>query len=46
MNALAATHDAAVQMIDTSIVRVHQHAACVIRNKTQSMGKLRGGLTS
>ena len=23
MNALAATHDAAVQMIDTSIVRVH-----------------------
>jgi hypothetical protein len=28
MNALAAAHDAAVQMIDTSIVRVHQHAAC------------------
>jgi transposase len=28
MNALAATHDAAVQMIDTSVVRVHQHAAC------------------
>jgi hypothetical protein len=26
MDALAA-HDAAVQMIDTSIVRVHQHAA-------------------
>ena len=25
--ALAAAHDAAVQMIDTSIVRVHQHAA-------------------
>jgi transposase len=35
MNALAATHDAAVQMIDTSIVRVHQHAACIIRNKRQ-----------
>jgi transposase len=33
--ALAATHDAAVQMIDTSIVRVHQHAACIIRNKRQ-----------
>jgi hypothetical protein len=26
MDALAAAHDAAVQMIDTSIVRVHQHA--------------------
>ena len=27
MNALAAGHDAAVQMIDTSVVRVHQHGA-------------------
>ena len=27
MDSLAAAHDAAVQMIDTSIVRVHQHAA-------------------
>ena len=27
MDALAAAHDAAVQMIDTSIVCVHQHAA-------------------
>jgi hypothetical protein len=25
MDALAAGHDAAVQMIDTSVVRVHQH---------------------
>jgi hypothetical protein len=25
---LASAHDAAVQMIDTSIVRVHQHGAC------------------
>jgi IS5 family transposase len=46
MNALAATHDAAVQMIDTSIIRVHQHAACIARNKRQSMGRSRGGLTS
>src|SRR6267154_5004527 len=38
--------DAAVQMIDTSIVRVHQHAACIARNGTQSMGRSRGGLTS
>ena len=29
MDALAAGHEAAVQMIDTSIVRVHQHGACI-----------------
>src|SRR5262252_2392143 len=33
-------------MIDTSIVRVHQHGACITRNKRQSMGRSRGGLTS
>ena len=41
MDALAGAHDAAVQMIDTSIVRVHQHAACIARNKRQSMGRSR-----
>jgi transposase len=46
MDALAAAHDASVQMIDTSIVRVHQHGACIIRNRKQSMGRSRGGLTS
>src|ERR1700726_424519 len=46
MDALATTHDASVQMIDTSIVRVHQHAACIARNRSQSMGRSRGGLTS
>ena len=46
MDALAVAHDAAVQMIDTTIVRVHQHAACVARNKAQSMGRSRGGMTS
>jgi transposase len=46
MDALAAAHDATVQMIDTSIVRVHQHAACIARNRRQSMGRSRGGLTS
>ena len=46
MNALSADHDAAVQMIDTSIVRVDQHGACVARSKRQSMGRSRGGLTS
>ena len=46
MDSLAAAHDAAVQMIDTSIVRVHQHAARIARNRSQSMGRSRGGLTS
>src|SRR6202040_3429181 len=46
MDSLAAAHDAAVQMIDTSIVRVHQHAACIAGNRSQSMGRSRGGLTS
>jgi transposase len=46
MNALARAHDAVVQMIDTSIVRVHQHGACITRNRRQSMGRSRGGLTS
>jgi hypothetical protein len=32
-------------MIDKSIVRVHQHAACIARNRCQSMGRSRGGLT-
>jgi hypothetical protein len=35
-----------VRMIDTSIVRVHQHGACITRNQRQSMGRSRGGLTS
>ena len=46
MNSLASAPDAAVQMIDTSIVRVHQHAACVPRNRSQSMGRSRGGLAT
>ena len=29
MQALTVAQDAAVQMIDTSMVRVHQHAACI-----------------
>ena len=46
MDALAAAHDAAVQMIDSFIVRVHQHGACITRNQRQSIGRSRGGLTS
>jgi len=46
MKGLATAHDASVQMIDTSIFRVHQHAACITRNRRQSRGRSRGGLTS
>ena len=46
MEALAAGHDAAVQMIDTSVVRVHQHGASIADNNHQDMGRSRGGLTS
>jgi transposase len=43
MDVLATAHDAAVQMIDTSIVRVHQHGACIIRNRygLKQIGSLR-----
>ena len=33
-------------MIDTSVVRVHQHGACIADNNHQEMGRSRGGLTS
>jgi hypothetical protein len=33
-------------MIDTSVVRVHQHGACIADNNQQDMGRSRGGLTS
>ena len=29
MEAVAETHDGSIQMIDTSIVRVHEHGGCV-----------------
>jgi transposase len=40
MEALAAAHDGAVQMIDTSVVRVHQHGACIAGNREQHMGRM------
>ena len=42
MNALTAEQEAAVQMIDTSIVRGHQHGACIASNKGQLVGRSRG----
>ena len=44
MKALAARHDAPVQMIDTSMVRVHQHGACIADGARQALGRSRGGL--
>jgi transposase len=46
LNALAAAQDAAVQMIDTSMVRVHQRAACIADSANQAIGRSRGGPTS
>jgi len=46
MEALAETHDGSVQMIDTSIVRVHQHGGCAAGGETRQMGRSRGGLTT
>jgi transposase len=45
MDTLAVGHESAVQMIDTSVVRVHQHGACISDNNQQDMGRSRGGLT-
>jgi hypothetical protein len=46
MDSLTAAQDAAVQMIDTSIVRVHQLCACIANTSGQHIGRSRGGLTS
>ena len=41
MDAMVVGHDAAMQMIDTSVVRVHQHGACIADNDHQDMGRSR-----
>jgi IS5 family transposase len=33
-------------VIDISVVRVHQHGACIADNNHQDIGRSRGGLTS
>jgi transposase len=42
IDALAAAHDAAVQMIDTSIVRVHQLLSCVHLQNTWAFASISG----
>src|SRR4029450_2980648 len=44
LQALTSAKDAAAQMIDTSMVRVHQHAACIADSGNQASGRSRGGL--
>jgi Transposase DDE domain len=46
MEVHAETHDGSAQMIDTSIVRVHQHGGCAGGAETRQMGRSRGGLTT
>jgi hypothetical protein len=50
---VAATHDGAVQMIDTFVVRVHQHGACIagqqrtagpVARRSEVQDSCRGGL--
>ena len=42
MDALAAGRDAAVEMIDTSVVWLHQHGACIGDKNRQEMGRSQG----
>ena len=46
MEALAETHDGPVQMIDTSIVRVHLHGGCSAGGETRQMVRSKGGLAT
>ncbi|MFS8048036.1 transposase [Rhizobium sp. BR 314] len=39
MDALAASRDAAMRMIDTSVVRLLQHGACIADNSHQDMDR-------
>lgn len=38
--------DANVRMLDTSIVRVHQHASRIAKSESNCTGRSRGGLTT
>ena len=46
LDAISNLRNADVQMIDSSIVRVHQHGACVKRDEAHCTGRSRGGLTT
>jgi len=44
--AITDRRDADVQMLDTTIVRVHQHGSCGKRTSASKVGRSRGGLTT
>ena len=46
LEAISNVKNADVQMIDSSIVRVHQHGVCVKREAVHCTGRSRGGLTT
>jgi transposase len=43
LEAISNQQDPDVQMIDSSIIRVHQHAACIKHNETNCTGRSRSG---
>jgi transposase len=46
LDAISHVREAAVQMLATTIVRVHQHAACIKPDERNCTGRSRGGLTT
>ena len=46
LEAISGQKDADVQMIDSTIIRVHQHTACIKHNETNCTGRSRVGLTT
>ena len=46
LHAISNQQDADIQMIDSSIVRVHQHGACIKFSEQNCTGRSRGGLTT
>ena len=46
MEIIAAASDDAVQMIDTSVIRVHQHGSYTKKGDQSCTGRSRGGLTT
>lgn len=46
LEAISNQQDADVQMIDSSIIRVHQHGACIKQNADNCTGRSRGGLAA
>lgn len=46
LDAFSHHDDARVQMIDSTVVRAHQHATCIKHGATEELGRSRGGLTT